>query len=131
MSCVLRVTRSNVGNPISNRVHSSFGETEMGGGKKRQTLRKMERTQKRTSIPKKGGSSGSASEKHIGGIVPPDAENVLSQIRKMRAITPYAVASRLDLRISVAKDLLQQLERKGKIEYVSGSKKLKIYKLAD
>ncbi len=103
----------------------------MGGGKKRKTLRKMERTQTRTSISKKGSSSGSASEKRIGGIVPPDAENVLGQIRKMKAITPYAVASRLDLRISVAKDLLRQLERKGKIEYVSGSKNLKIYKIAD
>jgi ribosomal protein S25 len=51
-------------------------------------------------------------------------------MKKMKAITPYSVASRLDLRISVAKDLLQQLEQKGKIEYVSGSKSLKIYKLA-
>ena len=102
----------------------------MGGGKKKQTIRKRERTQKRTRAPKTSGSSRSASEKHIGGIVSPDAENVLSQMKKMRAITPYAVASRLDLRISVAKDLLQQLERKGSIEYVSGSKNLKIYKLA-
>ncbi|MFQ5758146.1 MAG: hypothetical protein ACE5IF_00545 [Candidatus Bathyarchaeia archaeon] len=103
----------------------------MGGGKKKQTLRKMERTQRKTKTPKTSGSPRSASEKHIGGIVPPDTQNVLSQIKKMRAITPYAVASRLDLRISVARGLLQQLERKGMIEYVSGSKSLKIYKLTD
>ena len=103
----------------------------MGGGKKRQTLRKMERSQRRTKVPKTSGSPRFESEKHVGGIVSPDAESVLSQIRKMRAITPYAVASRLDLRLSVAKDLLQRLERKGKIEYVSGSKSLKVYKLAD
>lgn len=100
----------------------------MGGGKKRQTLRKRERTQKRTRPPKTSGSP--TSEKHIGGIVPPDTQNALSKIEKMRAITPYAVASRLDLRISVAKSLLKQLERKGAIEYVSGSKNLKVYKLA-
>ena len=103
----------------------------MGGGKKKQTLRKMERTQRRTKTPKAGSSSRSAGEKHIGGIVPPDTKTVLSQIEKMRAITPFAVASRLDLRLSVAKSLLQQLERKGTIEYVSGSKNLKIYRLAD
>ncbi len=103
----------------------------MGGGKKKQTLMKMERTQKKTKTAKTSSSPRSASEKHIGGIASPDAEKVLSQIKKIRAITPYAVASRLDLRISVAKDLLQQLERKGAIEYVSGSKNLKIYKLAD
>ncbi len=103
----------------------------MGGGKKRQTLRKMERSQRRTKTPKTSSSPRSASEKHVGGIVPPDAENALSQIKKMRAITPYVVASRLDLRLSVAKSLLQKLERTGKIEYISGSKSLKIYKLAD
>ena len=103
----------------------------MGGGKKKQTLRKMERTQRKTKTPKTSSSPRSAGERHIGGIVPPDTKNVLSQMKKMRAITPYAVASRLDLRLSVARDLLQQLERKGTIEYVSGSKNLKIYKLAD
>ena len=102
----------------------------MGGGKKKQTLRKMERVQSRTQTPKASGSSKSASDRHIGGIVPPDTGTVLSQIEKMKAITPYAVASRFALRISVARDLLQELERKGTIEYVSGSKNLKIYKLA-
>ncbi len=103
----------------------------MGGGKKKQTLMKMERTQSKTKTPKTSSPSRSASERHISGIAPPDTEKVLSQIKKIRAITPYEVASRLDLRLSVAKDLLQQLERKGTIEYVSGSKNLKVYKLAD
>ncbi|UCE43908.1 MAG: 40S ribosomal protein S25 [Candidatus Bathyarchaeota archaeon] len=103
----------------------------MGGGKKKQTLRKTERTQSRTKTPKASGSSKFPGEKHAGGIVPPTTESVLSQIKKMKAITPYAVASRLDIRMSVAKDLLQQLERKGKIEFISGSKNIKIYKLAD
>ena len=103
----------------------------MGGGKKKQTLRKMDRTQSKTKTPKTNNSPRSASERHIGGIVPPDTQNALSQMKKMRAITPYAVASRLDLRLSVAKGLLQQLERKGMIEYVSGSKNIKIYKLVD
>jgi ribosomal protein S25 len=103
----------------------------MGGGKKRQTLKKTERVQKRTRTPKTTSSPRSTSERSIGGIAPPETKSVLSQIKKMRAITPYGVASRLDLRISIARDLLQQLERKGEIEYVSGSKNLKIYKLAD
>ncbi|MFB0523211.1 MAG: hypothetical protein ACETV1_05575 [Candidatus Bathyarchaeia archaeon] len=103
----------------------------MGGGKKKQTLKKTERVQKRTRTPKTTSSPRSTSEKSIGGIAPPETTSALSQIKKMRAITPYAVASRLDLRISIARDLLQQLERKGEIEYVSGSKNLKIYKLAD
>jgi ribosomal protein S25 len=121
---------SGVGNPISNHVPSNFGENKMGGGKKKQTLGKTEKTQKKTKVPKTSASSRSVSEKHIGGIVPPNDEKALGQIKKIRAITPYEVASRLDLRLSVAKDLLKQLERKGTIEYVSGSKSLKVYKLA-
>ncbi|MFQ6064621.1 MAG: hypothetical protein ACE5L6_04015 [Candidatus Bathyarchaeia archaeon] len=102
----------------------------MGGGKKKQTLMKREKTQSKTKAPKTSSSSRSVGEKHISGIVLPDSEKVLSQMKKMKAITPYEVASRLDLRMSVAKDLLRELERKGAIEYVSGSKNLKVYKLA-
>ena len=103
----------------------------MGGGKKRQPLGKMEKAQKKTKTSKASSSPRSVGEKHIGGIVPPDINSVLSQIKNMRAITPYVVASRLDLRLSVARSILKQLERKGAIEYVSGSKNLKIYKLPD
>ena len=102
----------------------------MGGGKKKQTLKKTERTQSRTKTQKASGTPKFSSEKRVGGIVPPSTESALNQMKKMRAITPYAVASRLDLRMSVARALLQQLERKGKIEFVSGSKNIKIYKLA-
>ncbi len=79
-------------------------------------------------ISRTSSSRGSSGKERVKGIVPPDTEKVLPQIRKMKAITPYTVASRLDLRLSAAKDLLQELEREGKIEYVSGSKNLKIYK---
>ncbi|UCC33450.1 MAG: 40S ribosomal protein S25 [Candidatus Bathyarchaeota archaeon] len=118
-----------IGSPISDNAPPDFRCERMGGGKKKQTLRKTERTQSRTGTPKASGALRFSSEKRVGGIVPPSNESVLSQIKKMRAITPYAVASRLDLRMSVAKDLLRQLERNGKIEFISGSKNIRIYKL--
>jgi ribosomal protein S25 len=49
----------------------------------------------------------------------------------MKALTPYTVATRFDLRLSVAKDFLEDLERRGIVEYVSGSKNLKVYKPLD
>jgi len=49
----------------------------------------------------------------------------------MKALTPYTVATRFNLRLSVAKDLLDDLAQRGVIQYVSGSKSLKIYKPAD
>jgi ribosomal protein S25 len=46
----------------------------------------------------------------------------------MNVLTPYAVASRLNIRISAAKDFLEQLEANGTIRLVSGNHNIKIYK---
>jgi len=108
----------------------------MGGGKKKTTLKKMEKVRTRKSAQKESKSSKPSrhiTEKKTAGIVSPDSksEKVLSELKKIRALTPYTVASRFNLRLGVARDLLEELERRRVIEYVSGSKNLKIYKLAN
>ena len=107
----------------------------MGGGKKRLTLKQMARMQARRDQERrerKFGGSATEKKKSIG-IIPPDFKSgkVIGELKRMRALTPYAVASRFDLRLSVAKDFLEELERRGIVEYVSGSKNLKIYKPLD
>jgi len=104
------------------------------GGKKKLTLKQMERMQeKKDEREKKGGKGGGLPEKKAPGIVPPDpnSEKVIGELKKMKALTPYTVATRFNLRLSVAKDLLDELAQRGIIEYVSGSKNLKIYKPHD
>jgi len=105
------------------------------GGKKKLSLKQMERMQeKKDEKEKKGGKSGGGlPEKKAPGIVPPDpkSEKVVSEIKKMKAVTPYTVATRFNLRLSVAKDLLDELAQRGVVQYVSGGKSLKIYKPAD
>ena len=108
----------------------------MGGGKKKTTLKKMEKALTRKGTQKEGKTSKPSrrtTEKKAAGIVTPDSksEKVLNDLKKIRALTPYTVASRFNLRLSVAKDLLKELERRRVIEYVSGSKNLKIYKIAN
>jgi ribosomal protein S25 len=49
----------------------------------------------------------------------------------MKAVTPFAVASRFNLRLSVAKDMLDELAQRGVLEHVSSGKNLKIYKVHD
>ena len=46
----------------------------------------------------------------------------------MNVLTPYAVATKYNIRISIAKDFLEQLEANGAVQLVSGSHNLKIYK---
>jgi len=93
----------------------------------------MEGMQKRQEQRKEKGSSGSATEKRVAGIIPPDSRSreVVDQLKKMRVLTPYTVATRFDLRLSVARDFLEELEKQGVVEFVSGSKNIKIYKPSD
>ena len=104
------------------------------GGKKRLTLRQIERVQARRDRERRERRfAGSTAEKKSIGIIPPDlkSEKVIGELKRIKALTPYTVAARFDLRLSVARDFLEDLERRGVVEYVSGSKNLKIYKPLD
>lgn len=57
-----------------------------------------------------------------------DEGAVLKEIGKMKAITPYSVASQYDLKVSAAKALLRRLAEKGLIEVVGGNARIRIYK---
>ena len=72
-------------------------------------------------------------KKKVADVIPPDVndEKVIQEIRRMRAITPYQVASRFNLRLSVAKDFLKSLQRHGIIEFVSKGPNLEIYRPCD
>jgi small subunit ribosomal protein S25e len=115
----------------------TLGEKKMGG-KKKLTMKQMERMQAKKDQEgsrerKERKTGGPTPEKKSIGIIPPDlkSEKVIDELKKMKALTPYAVATRFDLRLSVAKDFLEELERRGVVEYVSGSKNIKVYKPLD
>jgi small subunit ribosomal protein S25e len=104
------------------------------GGKKKLGLKQMERMQTKKDeeeAEKKKKEKAGPKEKKTIGIIPPDAKNekIVSEIKKMNVLTPYAVASRFNIRISAAKDFLEQLEENGAVQLVSGSHNIKIYKL--
>lgn len=104
------------------------------GGKKKLSLKQIEKQQKQKKKQKKTKSASSKPvEKREGEIFPPNPKNerVIGTLKKMKVITPYIVASKFDLRMSVAKHFLEDLERQKIVEYVSGSKNLKIYKPAN
>ena len=106
------------------------------GGKKKLGLKQMERMQekrdKEDKAKEKKEKSGPPKERRTIGVVPPDAKNekMVNEVKKMNVLTPYAVASRFNIRISAAKDFLEQLEQNGAVQLVSGSHKIKIYKPA-
>lgn len=104
------------------------------GGKKKLTLKQMERMQMRKSEEeKKKKEKAAPKEKKPAGILIPEIKGgkMLEELRKMRVLTPYAVASKFNIRISTAKDLLEQLESDGLIQLVSGNHDIKIYRAVD
>jgi len=105
------------------------------GGKKKLSLKQIERMQKRQGKQEKKKKDKTAGfrEKKPVAIVPPDPRNekIIGELKKMRVLTPYAVATRFNIRISTAKDFLEQLEENGVVQMVSGNHSLKIYKPMD
>lgn len=104
------------------------------GGKKKRALKKAERVQKKKPSKKEKKTSGAPREKAtVPGITPPDMKNesFVNELKKMKVITPFSVASRYDLRLSVARGFLRDLERKGLIRFVSKSRNLRIYTPTD
>jgi small subunit ribosomal protein S25e len=104
------------------------------GGKKKLNLKQMERMQDKKDEQdkeKKKEKAGAPKERKPSAIISPDArsEKTLSELKKMHVLTPYSVATRFNIRISSAKDFLEQLQENGAIQLVSGSHNIKIYKV--
>ena len=107
------------------------------GGKKKLGIKQMEKQQVKTDDDKakeakKKEKAGPPKERKTVGIMVPDAKDQknIAEIKKMGVLTPYSVSARYGIRISAAKDYLEQLEATGSIQLVSGSHNIKIYKPA-
>jgi len=103
----------------------------MGGGKKKQSVKQMTKP-KASKEPKEKTDSQPAAKKSLGLIVP-DINNkkVIGELKGLKVLTPSVVASRFNIRLSLAKTFIKELEKRKMVEFVSGGKNLKIYKLLD
>jgi len=93
-------------------------------GKK--SLKKMEKTQD-TEAPKEEKKK----EKIIGSVdaINANSPELMDAMKKMKAITPPAVASQFNLKVSVAKRMLDELDKKGTIKLVAHTNNLRVYSL--
>ena len=51
-------------------------------------------------------------------------------LSKLGALAPYAIAAQFNVRLSVARDILEELEHRRLVKPVGGNARIKIYKLA-
>lgn len=109
------------------------------GGAKKKSLAQMEKSQAQTATaekkpetPVKKPKGKPIAEKRARGIDMPNIEDqkFLSELSKIGAITPFSLANQFNIRISVAKDLLEELERKRVVNSVGGNARIRIYRMA-
>jgi small subunit ribosomal protein S25e len=103
----------------------------LGGGKKNKSLKQMAKTKANKEPKQKEKTDVQPQAKKSLGLTMPDINNkkVIGEMKGLKVLTPSVVASRLNIRLSLAKDFLNELEKRKMVEYVSGGKNLKIYKL--
>jgi ribosomal protein S25 len=72
-------------------------------------------------------------EKVVGSVELPDlnSKEVMGAIRGMKAITATSIATRFNLKISVAKRMLDMMEESGTVKMVARSSNLKVYAMTD
>ena len=95
----------------------------------KKSLKKLERQQSRKDKESKG--KGGRVVKTIGSLDIPElkSDELLEQLGKMKAITPTGLALQYNLKVSMAKTLLNQLEDDRVVSLVSRSHNLKVYAL--
>ena len=105
------------------------------GSAKKRSLKQMERqqtlrTKKQKQEPRKKRTSANILNHRTEGASLPGVEDkeLIGEISKMKAITPYMVASRYDVRLSVAKNLLDSLQQRGLIQLMARNSNLKLYR---
>ena len=98
----------------------------------------MEKTQqqqedkKGDEAPQKKRKEKTVVEKRPRGLQSPDVSDpkFVSEVQKMNVITPFSLASQFNLRLSAAKDLLEDLEKRRLIRVVGGNARIRIYQPA-
>jgi len=103
------------------------------GGKKKLSLKQIQKAEKKAAPKKEKRTAAPTEKKSVPGITQPNlaGDKLVAELKKLQVLTPYSVASRFDLRLSIARGYLKDLERKGLVKFVSRSRNVIIYKPVD
>ncbi|UCH56883.1 MAG: hypothetical protein JSV18_05940 [Candidatus Bathyarchaeota archaeon] len=98
----------------------------------KKSLKQIEKQQRRKER-EEGKDKGGRVEKTIGALEIPDmsSEELLEQLKRMRAVTPTGLAVQFNIKVSMAKKLLEELREQRVVSLASRSHNLKVYTLSD
>jgi len=96
------------------------------GGPKKPTLSQLERRTLRRGAGERT-ATAETREKAVSSVIPPPLEEVLEFIKDQPYLTPFMLAEKFGIRISIAKKVLSSLAEKKYVQLVCGDSRLKIY----
>jgi len=100
------------------------------GGTKKKTVSQMKKEEEKKREAEKKKVKQVIEKKERNFFFAGTIESALKELSKLDVLTPYTVASQLNLRLSAAKNLLKELELKKLVQMIQGNARIKIYKLA-
>jgi ribosomal protein S25 len=95
------------------------------GGAKKKSIAQMEKQQVQQDTDKKPEPAKKSKGKTVA-----DKKTAGIELSKLGALTPYAIANQFNVRLSVARDILEELERRRMVKSVGGNARIRVYKLA-
>lgn len=97
----------------------------------KKSMKQIEKQQRMRE--KRGEPEKARVERSIGSVELPDISSVelLEKLDRMKAITPTGLAAQLDLNVSAAKRLLEELRANKVVDLVTRSHNLKVYALIE
>ena len=105
----------------------------MGGAKKKSLAQAEKQQQIQTTKQDKAaqkaakGKQTKTSETNVkSGEV---GEDALKELAGIKSLTPFSVATKFNIKMSAAKDMLQTMEKRKTIEQVASGRGVKVYKL--
>lgn len=107
-----------------NKGWARSGHDRALGGPKKPT---MTQASKEKKTPEK---KEAAPEKSILGLTLPDGVELVSFVRGSKYVTPFLLAEKFGVRLSIAKKALAELAARGVVRQVVGSNRLRIYQPA-
>lgn len=97
------------------------------GGKKRPTISQLEKKLRRERIEKEKARKEKIKGEVRIGSVNISINEVMREVVKTSYVTPYQLASKSGIKISVARKVLKELEEKGLLKLIDKNRRIAIY----
>ncbi len=101
------------------------------GGVKKKSISQMAKAQ---TVKEKEGKEAKKEKVRVANVstkglfINIDGDRLIKEVSTMKVITPFEVASKFKVKISVAKDILEELWKKGYVTPVSGNNRIRVFK---